>query len=215
MAAGDQVGDLAHDLLGGDDGLVGALERDDVAAQEDVAVDVLLDLAQHRVLGARQLAGDVVGKLDLAPHPGAAPCTAADTRRPSARPPTFGITSFITLPMSFGDEAPASAIASATMALQLLVGQLGREVAGDQLGLGLLAGDQVVAAGLAELLRGVEPALALAAQDAHLVVVALLRRLLQLGQHETQPADAISLTGAHRRSEILLHLVGQRHRFSV
>ena len=48
--------------------------------------------------------------------------------------------------MSFGDVAPASAIASATSALQLLVGQLGRQVGGDQLGLGLLVGDEVVAA---------------------------------------------------------------------
>ena len=42
--------------------------------------------------------------------------TAALTRLPSARPLTFGITSAMTLPISFGELAPDSATASPTIA---------------------------------------------------------------------------------------------------
>jgi len=39
----------------------------------------------------------------------------SDTRRPSARPPAAFIATGITFPMSRGDSAPASAIASVAM----------------------------------------------------------------------------------------------------
>src|SRR4051794_10590145 len=53
--------------------------------------------------------------------------------------------------------------------LELLVGELGRQVAGDQLGLGLLLLGELGAAALAVLLGRVEATLALAAQDGDLV----------------------------------------------
>ena len=98
------------------DGLRVAVERDDVAAQEQVAVDVALERAQDAVAAAAERGGDLVGDLDLAAHQRSASCTSAETRLPSARPPTFGIAAFMTWPMSFGEVAPDSATASATMA---------------------------------------------------------------------------------------------------
>src|SRR3954469_1505055 len=63
--------------------------------------------------------------------------------------------------------------------VQLVVGDLGREIAGDQLGLALLLVGQVGAPALAVLLGGVEAALAFAAQHGDLVLLALLGRELQ------------------------------------
>ena len=60
-------------------------------------------------------------------------------------------------------------------------------------------------------MRGLQAALALAAQDGELVVAALLGGLLQLGEHEPQRADAVLLARLHRGGEVLLHRVGQRH----
>ena len=54
-------------------------------------------------------------------------------------------------------------------------------------------------------------ALALAAQHGELVAGALLRVLLQLGQHEAQRGDAILLARLHRRGEVLLDAVGHLH----
>ena len=93
-----------------------AVEREQVAAQEDLAVEVLLERAQDRVLAARQLGGDFVGKLDLRPHPCSAARTIPDTRLPSARPSTAAIACFIAAPMSFGEAAPLSRTACSTIA---------------------------------------------------------------------------------------------------
>ena len=65
--------------------------------------------------------------------------------------------------------------------------------------LGLLAVGELVAAAVAERRRGLQPALALAAQHGELVAVALLRGLLQLGEHEAQRADAILLAAPSSR----------------
>ena len=62
----DEVGQLADHGRGGLHRLVVPVERDDVAPQEQVAGDVFLQRPQHRVPAARQLGGDLVGKLDLA-----------------------------------------------------------------------------------------------------------------------------------------------------
>ena len=78
----------------------------------------------------------------------------------------------MTLPMSLGDEAPVSATASPTMASQLLVGELLGQVALDDLGLALLGLGELVAAGLAVGLGGLEPALALALEHGDLVAAA-------------------------------------------
>ena len=69
MTARDQLGELAHDALAGVRLRLLAVERQQVAAQEHLALQMRLERAQHGVLAARQLDGDVVGKLDLGPHP--------------------------------------------------------------------------------------------------------------------------------------------------
>ena len=69
----DEVRQLAHDDRGGGHRLGLAVERDDVAAQEQLAVDVALERAQDLVVGAAQRGGDLVGELELAAHQRAAP----------------------------------------------------------------------------------------------------------------------------------------------
>ena len=59
-------GQLAYDGRRGLHRVGVAVERDDVAAQVDRAVEVLLERAQDLVLGAGQLGRDVVGELELA-----------------------------------------------------------------------------------------------------------------------------------------------------
>ncbi len=63
---------------------------------------------------------------------------------------------------------------------QLLVGELGRKVAADQLALRPPRVGQILAPSVAIGACGLEPALALAAEHRQLVVGALLGRLLQL-----------------------------------
>src|SRR4051812_37684626 len=113
----DEVRQLAHDDRRGGHRLRLAVEGDDVAAQEQLAVDVALEGAQDLVVGAAQRGGDLVGELELAAHqPRSASCASADTRLPSARPSTRAIDAFMTWPMSLGELAPVSATASATIA---------------------------------------------------------------------------------------------------
>ena len=66
MAALDQADELVDDGRGLADVALVAVEREDVAAQEDVAADPLLELAEDRVLGARELGRDVVFERELA-----------------------------------------------------------------------------------------------------------------------------------------------------
>jgi hypothetical protein len=111
----DELDDLADDLGRLVDGLGLAVEREHVAAQEHLHLDVLLERAQDRVPGPAELGGDRVGQLDLSPHPPSTALTSRETRPPSARPSTAGSTVFMTLPMSRGDCAPASATARSTI----------------------------------------------------------------------------------------------------
>ena len=60
VALGDQLRQLAHHGSGGVDGLGVTLEREHVAPQIHVAVEVPLQRPQDRVLAARQLGGDCV-----------------------------------------------------------------------------------------------------------------------------------------------------------
>src|SRR3954447_21605719 len=116
VARAHEVGHLTHDLLGGVHGLLAALERDDVAAQEHVGLEVALERLEHRVAAAGQLLGRLVVDLDLGPHaPWSASLTFSETRLPSARPATCAIATGMTWPMSRGDSAPLCAIASATI----------------------------------------------------------------------------------------------------
>ena len=117
----------------------------------------------------------------------------------------------MTLPMSFGDAAPASATASATIALQLLVGDLLGQVGLDQLGVALGLAGQLVAAALAEGLGRLQPPLALALEHRHLVVAALLGGLLELGQHHPQRAGALAVARLQRGVGVGLQLVEHRH----
>ena len=68
VALADQVGELAHDRPADRDVVVVAVERQHVAAQEDLAVEVLLERLHDRVARARQLGGDLVRELELRAH---------------------------------------------------------------------------------------------------------------------------------------------------
>ena len=118
------------------------------------------------------------------------------------------MTAFITWPMSLGPMAPVSATARLDDLPQLVVGELGRQVAADQLGLERSCSRQLGAARVVELLGGVEPALALAAQHGQLVVGAVLGGLLQLGQHQPQRADALLLPRLERGGHVRSQLIG-------
>ena len=162
--------------------------------------------------GARQLGGHLVAELDLLSHYGVRSSFAAPlTRLPSARPWTCGMTMAMTLPMSFGDVAPDWATASATIALQLLVGHLLGQVGLDQLGVALGLAGQLVAAPLAEGLGGLQPPLALALEHGDLVVAALLDRLLELGEHHAQRARALAVARLERGVGVGLQLVEYGH----
>ena len=65
MPALDQLHQLLDDRGGVAHLALVAVERQDVAAQVKVAADLALELAQHRVLGARQLGGDGVVEREL------------------------------------------------------------------------------------------------------------------------------------------------------
>src|SRR5439155_22427452 len=109
-----QLRQLAHDRRAVLHVFGVAVKRDEVAAQVDVAAEVLLERAQHLVVGAGERRGDFVRKLDLASHDSAA-LTLALTREPSARPSTFAIAAFSATPICFISTAPVSAIAPATI----------------------------------------------------------------------------------------------------
>ena len=69
MAARDQLGELAHDALADVRLVLIAVEGQQVAAQEYLAVEVRLQRVKHRILASCQLDGDVVGKLEVGLHP--------------------------------------------------------------------------------------------------------------------------------------------------
>src|SRR3954451_20074700 len=115
VAHADQVRELVYHGLRGGHLAVAALQREDVPAQEDVAVEVTLQGLHDHVARTGQLRGHVVGKLQRGSQVSFS-FTTALTRLPSARPCTFGITSDMTLPISFGELAPDSATASPTIA---------------------------------------------------------------------------------------------------
>ena len=147
-----------------------------------------LERAQHRVLAARQLGRDLVGQLDLRPH--------APSARTHQRRDALAVGASVDgRHRALHRDAHLLRRAGAAVGhrllddrLQLGVGELGRQVGGDQLGLGLLAGGQVLATALTESPRRLDAALALAPQHRQLVAVALLGGLLQLGEHQPQRA---------------------------
>src|SRR5437588_7439802 len=64
----DQLRQLANHRLGRFDGLLLALEREHVSAQEQVAVEMCLERAEDRVTGPGELACDRVVELELPTH---------------------------------------------------------------------------------------------------------------------------------------------------
>ena len=64
----DEVGQLAHDRAAHRDVVVLPVEGQHVAAQEDLAVEVLLEGLHHQVTRARELRGHIVGQLELDSH---------------------------------------------------------------------------------------------------------------------------------------------------
>ena len=123
--------------------------------------------------------------------------TFVETRLPSARPPAAAITCLITLPMSRGERGAGLGHRGGDQRVELGVGQLGGQVRLDRLGLVGLARREILAARLAVGLLGLAPALALAAQHRLLVAGALLRVLLELGEHQAQRRDAVLVPRLH------------------
>ena len=115
MTACDQLRELSHHALTRARLALLAIEGQQVAPQKHLALQLRLQRAQHSVLTARQLGGDLVRQLDLRPHPLSAARTSADTRLPSARPSTAAIALPIAGPMSFTDPAPLSRTACSTI----------------------------------------------------------------------------------------------------
>ena len=137
-----------------------------------------LERAQHGVLGARQLGRDGRLECDLLAHASseARARTSSLTRRPSARPAAFDITADITLPISFCDCAPVSLERVGDQRLELLVGDLLRQVAVDQLASTSSAAASSSRPALAVGLGGLGAALALALQDRDLALLVERRR---------------------------------------
>src|SRR4029079_12234586 len=115
VALAHQVGHLAHDGAGHGHGGLVAVQREHVPAEEDLAVEVLLQRLHHRVARPCELGGHLVRKLELRSQGVSISLTVALTRFPSARPFTCGITRPMTLPISCGEEAPDSATAFPTI----------------------------------------------------------------------------------------------------
>ena len=135
---------------------------------------------------------------------------------PSARPSVRAITSFITAPSSRGDVAPASAIAASTIARQLALVHLGRQVRADQRRLVLLLACVVLAAALAEAGRALFATLALAPQQGDLVLLGQLAAGLHGGllQRREQPAErryAVGVARLARSQSIFTYPLGEAH----
>ena len=124
VALADELRKLAHDSGARFHGVLVTLEREHVAAQKHVGIEMALERPQHGILASGQFGRHRVVKLDRATHyRWAAPRTTnqaprasrtrAEVRLPSARPPDAAITAFITWPMSLGLDAPVSEIAEA------------------------------------------------------------------------------------------------------
>ena len=200
---------------GGVDGVGVALEREHVAAQEDVAVQVALERPQDRVLAARQLGGDGVVELELLsrqvplaqrlsyPRRGALAVGAAAD---------LAITAFITCAHVLGGWWRRSRRSRRRRSRRARRRRARR--AGSRSISSASASSWSASSGRPpsrNCVGGLEPALALAAQHRKLVVVAVLGGLLQLGQHQAQRADALLLPGLHRAGHVGADLLGDRH----
>ena len=86
---------------------------------------------------------------------------------------------------------------------QLLVGELLGQVGLDHLGLALLGLGEVVAAGVAVGLGGLEPALALALEHVDLVAAVVLLGLLQLVGDQAQRAGALAVARLERGRHVI------------
>ena len=196
-----------------------AVEGEHVAAQVDFHRQAVAQPAQDRVLGAGELGGDARCRGSVAGGPKSqAPSllrTAALTRLPSARPATFGITADITWPICFCSVAPVSSTAVGDQALELLVGELRRQVGLDQLRLGALGGGLLGPPGALVCLGRLDPFLAFPLQHRDLVAFAQLGVLLQRVDDQPQRRGLLAFARFHRRPHVALHLLENAHGIKV
>ncbi len=211
VALAHQVGHLAHDGPRHRDGVVVAVERQHVAPQEDLAVEVLLERLHHHVARAGELRGDLVGKLELGPQGVSISFTAALTRLPSARPFTCGITRAHHLAHLLGRGGAGLGHGVADDRVQLLVRELLGHVGRDDLSLALLGLGGVGPPAVAVGLRGLEAALALALEDLDGIAAVVLLRLLESVGDQAQRMDALAVARLERGLHVILHLVQHRH----
>ena len=68
VALRDQVRELADHRCRGVDGLGLAFERENVAAEKDITLEMALERPEHGVFAARELRGDCVVELELLAH---------------------------------------------------------------------------------------------------------------------------------------------------
>jgi hypothetical protein len=94
---------------------------------------------------------------------------------------------------------------------ELVVGELGGQVRLDRRGLLGLAVGEVVAAVLAVDALGLAAALALAAEHGDLIARALLRVLLELGEHQPQRRSPVAIPGLHGRVDVRSDSFGNLH----
>ena len=126
--------------------------------------------------------------------------TASLTAFPSAfLPASFGITAFITLPMSFGEVAPVSAMAAATAASISSGDGRRRQVGLEHRDLAGLLVDEIGAAGLRELLDRVAPLLHERRHDLQHFGIVEVAALLDALVHDA----ALSIRSADRRAASL------------
>ncbi len=120
----------------------------------------------------------------------------------------------MTLPISFGDEAPDSATTSPTIARssssESWAGRYASMIAASRCS----PSARSVARGLAVGVCGLQAALALALEHGDLVGLApacLLVRLLELVRDQAQSVHALAVARAHRVLRVGLYLFEQRH----
>ena len=132
--------ELAHDGRRAAHGLGVAVEREDVAAQEDVAAEVALERRagprprEPASSAATSLSSSICRRIaaERLAHRARTLACRRRGRRPSASRPSSPC------PCPSGRSRPSRRPPSATIAVQLVVGQLGGQVGGDQLRLALL-----------------------------------------------------------------------------
>src|SRR5579875_1328312 len=90
--------------------------------------------------------------------------------------------------------------------VELIVAQIGWQIARDHLGLRLLLVFKIGSVGVPELRGRIQPPLVLAPQNSELVAVSFLHVLLKLGDEQAQGSGDIPLARLHRANHVRAHL---------